>query len=491
MQKKGIFIFISLLLLSVIWFACSPSSVEPVKVGGIADNEFDPEEGGNVYPLEDEAWLKTKETKAADKSKYRRGWDTDRIIYDRLSEFPFAALLYNGWGFGIEYNEPRGHHFAIIDQIEVDPSRTSPGGVCLACKTPFHKSYTEKHGMKYLKAKFNDALDMFPKKLREMGPACIDCHQNDTMGLTTNKAHIEKGLAMIGKKEMTRQERRILACAQCHMTYYVPRDQKGKVAGDVIPPWTGSTWGDVSIEKITADLRSDYKRLEWKQKVTGFRMPYIRHPEFELFTRNSVHANAGLACPDCHMPYKRVGAHKISDHDVTSPLKTDLKACAQCHTESATWLKNQVIAIQDRTASLVIRAGYQTATTAKLFEQTHQARQAGKTINAALYRKAKDLYMRAFLRVVFISAENSMGFHNPTESTRVMGDAIAFSSKAEALLRQALTAAGVAVPQDINLELRKYLNGRGKKKLSFKREQLVPDPFDLQKILIPDSALGY
>ncbi len=490
MKKTGFLVYILTLTFSLFWFSCSPSSVEPVRVGGIADNEFDPEEWGKVYPLEYESWLKTREPKPAGKSRYRKGWDTDKIVYDRLSEYPFAALLYNGWGFGIEYNEPRGHHYAIIDQIEIDASRTSPGGVCLACKTPFHKSYTEKHGMKYLTAAFKDALDMFPVKLRETGPACIDCHRNDTMGLTTNKTHLEKGLKMLGKKSLDQQEKRIMACGQCHMTYYVPRDKKGKVAGDVMPPWTGSRWSNIPIEKIITDLRTDYKRQEWKQKVTGFKMPYIRHPEFEFFTKNSVHFNAGLSCPDCHMPYKRVGAYKISDHDVTSPLKRDMKPCAQCHTESATWLEKQVFVIQDRTASLVIRAGSQTAIAAKLFEMTNNARKKGKTIDAGLYDRARDYYMRAFLRVVFISAENSMGFHNPSEAGRVMGDAIAFSSKAEALLRQALAKAGIHVPQNVNLELRKYVNGRGKKKLNFKADQMVKDPYDIQKLLTPDASLG-
>ena len=55
------------------------------------------------------------------------------------------------------------------------------------------------------------------------------------------------------------------------------------------------------------------------------------------------------ACADCHMQYTRVGANKISNHDVGSPLRHGMKACQQCHSESADWLKAQVIAIQDRT----------------------------------------------------------------------------------------------------------------------------------------------
>ena len=47
------------------------------------------------------------------------------------------ALLFNGWGFGVEYNEPRGHYYMLIDQLEIDPSRLKAGGVCLTCKSPY------------------------------------------------------------------------------------------------------------------------------------------------------------------------------------------------------------------------------------------------------------------------------------------------------------------------------------------------------------------
>ncbi|MCP4132092.1 MAG: ammonia-forming cytochrome c nitrite reductase subunit c552 [bacterium] len=490
-MKKYLPIFlIGLVVILVIAYGCSPSKVELAKVGSIPENTFDPEEWGKVYPLHYESWMKTKDPKPSDTSKYRKGWDKDKVVYDKLSEFPYAALLYHGWGFGIEYNEPRGHYYALIDQIEIDKKRTGPGGVCLACKTPYHKSYVEKHGMKYLKAKFLDAVNMIPEKHRKMGPACIDCHDSTTMDLTTNKAHLERGLKMIGKKELSRQEKRTLACAQCHITYYVPRNEKGKVAGDVQLPWTGTEWGNISVEKIVEDLRKDFKREEWTQKVTGFRMPYIRHPEFELFSKSSVHWNAGLSCADCHMPYKRMGSTKISDHDVTSPLKNGMTACAQCHTESATWLRKQVIAIQDRSVSLLNRAGYQAATVMKLFELTHKEQKNGKKISTDLYNKAKDYYMKGFIRLNFVSAENSTGFHNPGETGRVLGDSIAFCSKSEAMLRQALAESGVKVPAVINLELKKYLNNRGSKKLNFERDQEFKDPYGVQKELLPDAKRG-
>jgi hypothetical protein len=43
-----------------------------------------------------------------------------------------------------------------------------------------------------------------------------------------------------------------------------------------------------------------------------------------------------------------------------------------------------------------------------------------------------------------------------------------------------LAKGGVAVPEKVSLELPKYLNGRGKKGLNFKANQMVKDPYNLQ-----------
>ena len=272
---------------------------------------------------------------------------------------------------------------------------------------------------------------------------------------------------------------RSIVCAQCHVTYNIIKDQEMKSVG-IYFPWQGSKMGGISIENIIKKLRSDSTVLEWKQNVTGFKMPFIRHPEYELFTFNSVHWKAGAACADCHMPYTKIGAYKVSNHRVTSPLKTDLRACMQCHSETADWLRSQVEAIQDRTVSLMIRSGYATAAVAKLLEKAHSAQEAGKNIDKALYDKAKDYYMEAFLRLNFIGAENSVGFHNPAEALRVLGDSLAFAGKAEALLRQALAKAGVDVPIKVDLELKKYLENRGEKKLKFNPSFEIKDPFGVQ-----------
>lgn len=493
MKPQRTFMIKAMVLLGVIFLlgACSPQKPEPVKTVTIPDDVYDPAIWGIAFPLEYDYWRKTKDPKPVGQSKYKKGYDTDLVIYDKLSEYPYLALLYNGWGFGIEYNESRGHHYMIIDQLDIDPSRLKPGGVCLSCKSPFAPKLEKELGPAYYSMPYLDAHAKIPVQFQKLGAACIDCHNNKTMALKISHPALNKALKDIGKnpEQLNRQEMRSLMCAQCHVTYIIPRDKDMKPVG-LFFPWQGSKEGDISVENIIKIFKSDPAYGEWKQGVTGFKLAYTRHPEYEFFSRGGTHWKAGVSCADCHMPYIRVGANKISDHDVTSPLKADMKACIQCHAESAQWLRDRVYAIQDKTVSEINRAGYAAAVTAKLFEMAHKAQKEGKNVDKALYDQAKDLYLEAFYRVNFVGAENSVGFHNPTEGMRILGDAIAMATKAEALLRQALTKAGVEVPANVNLELAKYLNKRGVKPLNFKPDQEVKDPYGIQDMLTPAASLG-
>jgi nitrite reductase (cytochrome c-552) len=476
---------IALGLLPVILANCSPQKAEMVRPVKIADGDYEPVNWGKAYPVNYELWKKTEEPTPAGKSKYKRGFDADRITYDKLSEFPYMALLFSGWGFGIEYNEPRGHAHMVSDQLDIDQSRVKAGGVCLSCKSPYAPKLEREMSADYYMKPYQDVHAMIPEQHRKLGVACIDCHDNKDMALRISREFtLGKALADMGvdPKKLSRQEMRSAVCAQCHVTYNIPKDKDMKSVG-LFFPWQNGKWGGIGVEGIIEKIRSDPAYGEWKQAVTGYKLAFIRHPEFELFSNNSVHWKAGAACADCHMPYTKVGAFKVSDHRVTSPLKNDMKACMQCHTESAEWLREQVTAIQDRTVSLMMRAGYATATVAKLIEKVHQAQEAGKKIDQAFYDKARDYYEEAFYRVVYIGAENSVGFHNPTESQRNLADAVAFAGKAEALLRQALTKAGVDVPIIVNLELNKYLDGRGKKKLNFDSKVEIKDPYGIEEKL--------
>ena len=487
-------VVLSAMLVATLLFvvACSPDEPEPVRTSSIADGAIEPQEWGNVYPVQYDLWKATEAPRPSGLSAYKRGGDEDRAVYDKLSEFPFMALLFKGWGFGVEYNEPRGHAHMVTDQLEIDPSRVKAGGVCLTCKSPYAPKLQEEMGVDYFSKPYKEVHARIPAKHQELGVACIDCHDNKTMALRLSRSALTDALVDIGDdpETTTTQELRSLACAQCHVTYTVEKNADMKSVG-LFFPWQGSTEGDISVENIIKVLKSDPAYLEWKQDVTGFKLGFIRHPEYEFFSRQSVHAQAGLSCADCHMPYTRVGAAKASDHDVTSPLKAGMEACLQCHPGSTEDLKDQVLAIQERTLAVTNRAGYGTAVAAKLFQTTHQAQEAGKAVDQALYDQAKDLYLEAFYRTNYLGAENSMGFHNPSEAGRIGSDAVALAGECQALLRQALTKAGVDVPAEVDLELRTYLDGRGEAGLMFDPEIELEDPTGVQDLLTPDESLGF
>lgn len=462
--------------------ACDKPRPVPVQTVSIPDGEIDPEVWGKAYPEEYETWKMTEKPSGAKISKYKAGIQGGALSVDKLSEYPYMALLFKGWGFGVEYNEPRGHANMIRDQLEIDASRLKSGGVCLSCKTPYAPQLQKALGEDYYKKPFKDILAMIPEKQRTLGVACIDCHDNKDMTLRLSRTFtLVPALKAMGQdpEKFTRQQMRSAVCAQCHVTYNIPKDAEGKSVG-LYFPWQKAKPGAITIEKIIEQIRSDPSVKEWKQAVTGFKMAFLRHPEYEFWTNDSTHFKAGASCADCHMPYTAMGVKKVSDHRVMSPLQADMKACRQCHAESPEWLKQRVLSIQDHTVSLQLRAGYATATVAKLFEIIHKAQADGKVIDQALYDKAKEFYEDAFYRSVFIGAENSIGFHNPPEALRVLGDSIAFATKAEAFQRQLLQKAGIEVPMKVDLELAKYVEDRGDKKIKFNPAIEFKDPMGLQ-----------
>ncbi|HWH72026.1 MAG TPA: ammonia-forming cytochrome c nitrite reductase subunit c552, partial [Candidatus Sulfotelmatobacter sp.] len=164
-----------------------PPKAEAVRTAAIADGEIDPAAWGKVYPVNYDMWKQTAEPTPAGKSKYKPGFDADNITYDKLSEFPYMALLFNGWGFGVEYNEPRGHAYMLKDQVDIDPSRVKAGGVCLTCKTPYAPKLEKEKGLDYYSKPWAEVRGMIPAKHQELGVACIDCHDNKDMSLVISR----------------------------------------------------------------------------------------------------------------------------------------------------------------------------------------------------------------------------------------------------------------------------------------------------------------
>jgi nitrite reductase (cytochrome c-552) len=156
-------------------------------------------------------------------------------------------------------------------------------------------------------------------------------------GIRALKAH--QGVADYDvNRDATRQEMRSYVCAQCHVEYYFKGTEKR-----LVYPWSNG----VKVEEILA-YYDEVKHKDWVHAESGAPALKAQHPEFELWSQG-IHARSGVACADCHMPYKRVGAHKISDHHVRSPLLNVQKACQTCHHWPEEELKGRATAIQERT----------------------------------------------------------------------------------------------------------------------------------------------
>ena len=148
-------------------------------------------------------------------------------------------------------------------------------------------------------------------------------------------------------------------------------------------------------------------------------------PEFETWS-SGIHAQSGVTCADCHMPYIRQGAVKVSDHWLRSPLTDVNRACGSCHKQSEQELKDRIKQIQDKTAGLL------RATEAALIDAIdaiNAAQAAGATDEQLA--AARQLHRRASLRWDFVSSENGSGFHSPQEAARVLANAIDFARQAQ------------------------------------------------------------
>ena len=168
----------------------------------------------------------------------------------------------------------------------------------------------------------------------------------------------------------------------------------------------------------------------------------MQHPEFETF-QDGPHGAAGVSCADCHMPYQRVDGKKVSSHWMTSPLKDpELRACRQCHADkTADYLRERVLYTQKKCFDQLLKAQ----------EVSVKAHEAIRLANAdietnagelhpqhqALMAEAREMVRKGQIFWDYVSAENSVGFHNPTKALDTLMTSAECSQKAIDLAQQA------------------------------------------------------
>jgi nitrite reductase (cytochrome c-552) len=281
---------------------------------------------------------------------------------------------------------------------------------------------------------------------------CIDCHDPKTMQVRVTRPGFMAGIAALaksddrvphlasierwrkGKRERdydpnvdaTRQEMRSFVCGQCHVEYYCGSKET------LFYPWNKG----LKVEQIEQTYEAHSfpdgtKFYDFDHGETGAHVYKAQHPEFELWSQG-VHARSGVACADCHMPYERQGAMKVSSHWVRSPLLNINRACQTCHNVPEDELRDKVHTIQTRTESLLQRSA---AAMTEMLDSIREAQAAGATKEqlASIF----DLQRKAMWRIDFVSSENSKGFHADQEAARILGESIDFSRQAQVMaLRQ-------------------------------------------------------
>ncbi len=331
-----------------------------------------------------------------------------------LLEDPRLVLLFMGYPFSKDYNQPRGHENTLIDVRATKRVSATTHATCYSCKSSDNPSLWAQMGMEAYDAKLFS--DLTPEINNPIG--CANCHEAGTMKLVITNPAVEAAFQSEGLdwRTFTRQQMRSAVCANCHVTYYFSGENKVLKV-----PWENGMHVEDIIQAEDAVNFSD-----WTYPDAGTPIMKARHPDYELFTADSTHSRAGVACADCHMPYTRDGAMKYSSHDIKSPLLNPQAACGQCHTDVDVVLA-RVGVIQD-----TIHQAKISTEDALVDAITAIKTAAGKAdSDPALLEQARTLHRHSQFMWDFISSSNSMGFHNPDEALRILRNATDLARQAQ------------------------------------------------------------
>ncbi len=398
----------------------------------IAPDEARNEVWGENFPREYETYMKTLETDFASKHGGSK-------MTDYLEKYPELVIMWAGYGFAKDYNQGRGHAYAIEDlrnSLRTGGNEISPmPQTCWTCKSPDVPRKMEQEGIaEAYKGKWKASGHEYVNPI-----GCKDCHNPETMNLQISRPALVEAFERQGKKmeDFTRQEMRSLVCAQCHVEYYFDKNVV-EGAAYLTFPWDKG----FSAE----DMEAYFDELgfkDWTHKLSKAPMLKAQHPDYELFM-TGVHAQRGVSCADCHMPYKSEGGVKFTDHHVQSPLNNVANSCQVCHREDTDRLVRDVYERQDRLEELRHLAE---SALAKAHLEAKVAWDNGATEKEM--KPILTLIRHSQWRWDWVAAANGLGFHSPTEAMRVVGSAIQKAEEARRELAILLINKGVKYPPQL------------------------------------------
>jgi nitrite reductase (cytochrome c-552) len=496
-----------------------------VKVVEVTDNDVDAAKWGQNWPREYDGYKRTAEPTS---TKYggAAGASDKLPAPQKATRDPWLTRIFAGYLFAVDFRDRRGHAFMLFDQEVTKrnvPAEAKQSGNCLHCHGSIMPLYRKLGKEAAPQASAAEQLQAGLVKVSELGywdahkalaelsggkahpVSCVDCHDPQSMEVRPTRPAFITGLQKLAAStadvphlpsierwrrsdrtkpydpvlDASRQEKRAYVCGQCHVEYFCGKGMT------IFFPW-GEGLKVEQMEKLyDATLVKEKRFKDWVHAETGFELLKAQHPEFEMWSQG-IHARAGVTCADCHMPYMREGAQKISDHWVRSPLLQPNRACASCHPYNDDELKARVLAIQDRHFTLLSEAGKaavdmidailavrrpyddrsREAATAKAKEtlgkqeafqklaKEEQEKKLGAEVKANLLaawresvgktpalKELEELQRAAQWRLDMVAAENSMGFHAPQEMARLLGESIDLSRQAEVKATRLLVTA--------------------------------------------------
>jgi len=409
------------------------------RVVEITDTTEDPAVWGRNFPQQYDLYRRTVEmlpTRFGGSDGHPRVPTTTDprtvVSQSKLDADPRLRTMWAGYAFAVDFREERGHAYMLDDQTFTERQRVvrQPGG-CIQCHASVYLPYL-RLGDGDLIAGFRRMNAMHYEDARRLVShpvSCIDCHDPATMQLRVTRPGFILGIRAYQASQgvpdydvntqATRQEMRSFVCGQCHVEYYFAGPDK-----QLTYPW----FNGFRVEQIYAYYDS-VRQNDWVHALTGAGVLKAQHPEFEMWNQG-VHARSGVACADCHMPYGRVGALKVSDHHVRSPLLNVNRACQTCHRFPEQELRERVDAIQERTFRLRNQAMDALVGLIGDLRAARDARRPDADLQAA-----RQLQRRAQFYLDFVEAENSTGFHAPQEAERILGEAINYARQGQIAVR--------------------------------------------------------
>ncbi len=421
-----------------------------VRLVEVGEDDTDPAKWGENWPKQYDSYLRTA---ISTRTRFGGHGGSEALPEEKIERDPWLKRMFLGYAFAIDYRDRRGHAYMLQDQEQTERLTKPQFGSCMHCHASIMPVYRELGNGDAL-AGMNKTYSMpyaeLNKLVHAMGHAhpvsCVDCHAPKDMRLRVSRPAFIVGIQELAasaaevpaipsitqwrsgdrknpydpNRDASRTEMRSFACAQCHVEYYCSG------AMPLTYPWRNGLKAE-DLEKTWNETRMpDGSRfMDYRHAESGAEILKAQHPEFELWSQGT-HARNGVSCADCHMPYMRDGASKISDHWVRSPLLNINRACQSCHRTPESEILARVDTIQETNFNLLQRGG---AALMGVLDAVGKARKAGADDESL--KLSLELQRKAQWRLDYIAAENSMGFHAPQEAARILAEAIDYARQGE------------------------------------------------------------